>query len=55
MPPEARAKAAEAAKHAHFTRMAFLSAKARRARKANQLIYQVEAKVGGATWRESKS
>ena len=33
MPPEARAKAAEAAKQAHFTRMAFLSAKARRARK----------------------
>jgi hypothetical protein len=47
MPPEARAKAAEAAKQAHYTRMAFLSAKARRARKAKQLIYQVEAEVGG--------
>lgn len=33
MPPEARAKAAEAAKRAHYTRMALKSAKARRARK----------------------
>ena len=33
MAPEARAKAAEAAKQAHFARMAFLSAKARRARR----------------------
>jgi hypothetical protein len=31
MPPEARAKAAVAAKQAHYARMAFLSAKARRA------------------------
>jgi hypothetical protein len=31
--PEARSKAAEAARRAHYTRMAFNSAKARRARK----------------------
>lgn len=34
MPPTARAQAAEAAKQAHYTRMALASAKARRARKA---------------------
>jgi hypothetical protein len=33
MTPEARAKAAEAAKRAHYKRMAFNSAKARRARR----------------------
>jgi hypothetical protein len=33
MPAEARAKAAEAAKQAHYSRMALLSAKARRARR----------------------
>ena len=33
MSPEARAKAAEAAKQAHYTRMAWLSAKARRERR----------------------
>jgi hypothetical protein len=33
MSPEARAKAAEAAKQAHYTRMALLSAKARRERR----------------------
>jgi hypothetical protein len=34
MPPDARAKAAEAAKQAHYIRMALLSAKARKARKS---------------------
>ena len=32
MPPDARAKAAEAARRAHYARMALASAKARRAR-----------------------
>jgi hypothetical protein len=36
MTPEARAKAAEAAKRAHYKRMAFNSAKARRERSARR-------------------
>jgi hypothetical protein len=48
MPPEARAKAAEAAKQAHYARMALLSAKARRTRKAKELIAEVtETELAG--------